>query len=225
MPSSYRFKKYLRLIKTKNMIYIIFNWETENMSSLTKKEATHQRILETAAKIIRRDGFDALGVADVMKQSGLTHGGFYAHFPNRTALLAEALDYAKKSSANTIALAVVQQLEQGTKPLAAYIDAYLSEHHVSACFQGEGCPVAALGSEFSRQETTIKVEATKATQAFIDKLIALSEQKLTQANAFFLASSLIGALQLARSLENPVDAAAYLATAKQHLLNIFTLQT
>lgn len=193
------------------------------MSSLTKKEATHQRILETAAKIIRREGFDALGVADVMKQSGLTHGGFYAHFPNRNALLAEALDYARKSSANTIALAVVQQLEQGTKPLAAYIDAYLSEIHVQACFLGEGCPVAALGSEFSRQEDAIKVEATKTTQAFIDKLIALSNQTLNQANAFFLASSLVGALQLARSLENQADVATYLAATKQHLLNTFTL--
>lgn len=193
------------------------------MSSLTKKEATHQRILETAAKIIRRDGFDALGVADVMKQSGLTHGGFYAHFPNRNALLAEALDYAHKSSANAIALAVVQQLEQGTKPLAAYIDAYLSEVHVQACFQGEGCPVAALGSEFSRQEDAIKVETTKATKAFMDKLIALSDQRLNQTNAFFLASSLIGALQLARSLENQADITTYLAATKQHLLSIFTL--
>ena len=130
------------------------------MSSPTKKEITRQRILETAAKIIRRDGFDALGVADVMKQAGLTHGGFYAHFPNRDVLLAEALDYARKSSANTIALAVVQQLEQGAKPLAAYIDAYLSEVHIQACFHGEGCPVAALGSEFSRQESVIKEETT-----------------------------------------------------------------
>lgn len=193
------------------------------MTTLTKKETTHQRILETAAKIIRRDGFDALGVADVMKQSGLTHGGFYAHFPNRNALLAEALDYATRSSANTIALAVVQQLEQGTKPLAAYIDAYLSEAHVQACLQGEGCPVAALGSEFSRQEDAIKLEATRATQAFIDKLIALSDQKLNQANAFFLASSLIGALQLARCLDNPADLTACLTTTKQHLQTIFTL--
>lgn len=193
------------------------------MTNLTKKEATHQRILETAAKIIRRDGFDALGVADVMKQSGLTHGGFYAHFPNRNALLAEALDYARKSSASTIALAVVQQLEQGAKPLAAYIDAYLSEAHVQACFHGEGCPVAALGSEFARQEDDIKVETTKATQAFMDKLIALSNQQLNQANAFFLASSLIGALQLARSLENQADVGLYLAATKQHLFSIFTL--
>lgn len=193
------------------------------MSSLTKKEVTHQRILETAAKIIRRDGFDALGVADVMKQSGLTHGGFYAHFPNRNALLAEALEYAGKSSANTIALTVLQQLEQGIKPLATYIDAYLSEAHVKACFQGEGCPVAALGSEFSRQEDAIKAEATKTTQAFIDKLIALSGRTLNQADAFFLASSLIGALQLARSLENQADIATYLAATKQRLFSIFTL--
>lgn len=193
------------------------------MNNPTKKEATRQRILETAAMIIRRDGFDALGVADVMKQAGLTHGGFYAHFSNRDALLAEALDHASKSSANTVALAVVQQLEQGAKPLAAYIDAYLSEIHIHACFQGEGCPVAALGSEFSRQESIIKEETTKATRAFIEKLIALSDQKLTYADAFFIASTLVGALQLARSLQHQADVTQYLANIKQHLFSIFSL--
>ncbi|MEN0037908.1 MAG: TetR/AcrR family transcriptional regulator [Cellvibrio sp.] len=189
----------------------------------SKKEATRQRILETAAKIISRDGFEALGVADVMKQAGLTHGGFYAHFPNRDALVAEALDYARKSSANTIALAVVQQLEQGAKPLTAYIEAYLSDAHVQASFQGEGCPVAALGSEFSRQENAIKTEAVKASQAFIEKLIALSDQKLTRANAFVLAGSLIGTLQLARSLKDQGDITGYLAATKHHLLSTFSL--
>lgn len=194
------------------------------MTNLTKKEATRQRILETAARIIRRDGFDALGVADVMKQAGLTHGGFYAHFPNRDALLAEALDYARRTSANTIAVAVMQQLEQGEKPLAAYIDAYLSEAHIEACSQGEGCPVAALGSEFSRQHDGIKQEARNTIQVFADKLIALSHQSLARADALFLVSALTGAIQLARNLEDAQERAACLATSKQHLLNIFSLR-
>lgn len=193
------------------------------MTNLTKKEATHQRILETAAKIIRRDGFEALGVADVMKQAGLTHGGFYAHFPNRDALLAEALDYAKRTSANTIAVAVMQQLEQGANPLAAYIEAYLSEAHIQACLAGEGCPVAALGSEFSRQQNGIKQEAHGAIAAFADKLIALSNHTLGRADALFLVGSLTGTLQLARSLENQQDVSACLAATKQHLLGIFTV--
>ncbi len=190
------------------------------MTNPTKKEVTHRRILETAARIIRRDGFDALGVADVMKQAGLTHGGFYAHFPNRDALLVEALDYAKRTSANTIAVAVMQQLEQGVKPLAAYIDAYLSEAHLKACAEGEGCPVAALGSEFSRQQDGIKQEAGNAIQVFADKLMALSNQTLNRADALFLVSALTGAVQLARNLEDPQEVTACLSSTKQHLLSI-----
>jgi len=192
------------------------------MSLLTKKEATRQRILDTASKIIRRDGFDALGVADVMKQAGLTHGGFYAHFPNRDALVAEALGHAQRSGADTMAISIMQQLEKGVQGVAAYIDVYLSEFHLEAYRHGAGCPIAALGSEFLRQNDGVKIEANKAIDAFIEKLIGLSNQTLNRADAFFLTSSLVGVLQLARNLENKDDAAAYLANSKQRLLSLFT---
>lgn len=192
------------------------------MSLLTKKEATRQRILDTASKIIRRDGFDALGVADVMKQAGLTHGGFYAHFPNRDALVAEALGHAQRSGADTMAISIMQQLEKGVQGVAAYIDVYLSEFHLEAYRQGDGCPIAALGCEFLRQNDGVKIEANKAIDAFVEKLIGLSNQTLNRADAFFLTSSLVGVLQLARNLENKEDAAAYLASSKQRLLCLFT---
>ena len=58
------------------------------------KEATHDRIVDAAARAIRRSGYNGAGVADIMKDAGLTHGGFYAHFPSREAMLAEAADRA-----------------------------------------------------------------------------------------------------------------------------------
>src|SRR5207247_6223980 len=58
------------------------------------KEATHDRIVEAAGRAIRRSGYNGTGVADIMKDAGLTHGGFYAHFPSREAMLAEAADRA-----------------------------------------------------------------------------------------------------------------------------------
>ena len=58
----------------------------------TRKELTHDRIVDTAARIIRRSGYDGVGVADIMKEARLTHGGFYAHFPSKTMLLAEATE-------------------------------------------------------------------------------------------------------------------------------------
>ncbi len=63
-------------------------------SAPSRKEATHERIVEAASRAIRRNGYDGAGVADIMKDAGLTHGGFYAHFASREAMLAEAADRA-----------------------------------------------------------------------------------------------------------------------------------
>ena len=60
----------------------------------SSKAETHERIVKTAARAIREHGYDGASVADVMKQAGLTHGGFYAHFESRDAMLAEAVDCA-----------------------------------------------------------------------------------------------------------------------------------
>src|SRR3954467_14042619 len=67
-----------------------------------RKEITHNRIVETAARAIRRSGYHGTGVADIMKEAGLTHGGFYAHFASRDAMLAEAAD---KAGEDTVAIA------------------------------------------------------------------------------------------------------------------------
>src|SRR6059036_2768166 len=64
----------------------------------SRKEATHERIVDAAARAIRRTGYGGTGVADIMKDAGLTHGGFYAHFDSREAMLIEAFDYAMDRS-------------------------------------------------------------------------------------------------------------------------------
>ena len=66
--------------------------------SADQKRETHDRIVETAARAIRRDGFEGTSVADIMGEAGLTHGGFYAHFDSREAMLAEAFDAAAADS-------------------------------------------------------------------------------------------------------------------------------
>src|SRR3954462_12425805 len=66
--------------------------------AVSRKEATHERIVEVAARAIRRSGYAGTGVADIMKEAGLTHGAFYAHFPSREAMLAEAADRAGAES-------------------------------------------------------------------------------------------------------------------------------
>src|SRR5881628_3033735 len=92
------------------------------------KEATHDRIVEAAARAIRRSGYNGTGVADIMKDAGLTHGGFYAHFPSREAMLAEAADRAGSES-----VAMMERIAATSPPpqaLQAMMRAYLSKAHV-----------------------------------------------------------------------------------------------
>src|SRR3954468_12392536 len=77
------------------------------------KDATHERIVSVAARAIRRSGYDGTGVADIMKEAGLTHGAFYAHFASREAMLAEAASKACAEAA-AAAAAVVAKEPPGT---------------------------------------------------------------------------------------------------------------
>ncbi|MBH1985610.1 MAG: helix-turn-helix transcriptional regulator, partial [Burkholderiales bacterium] len=80
------------------MMVIMQNSSNNKASAQSRKEATHERIVEVATRAIRRSGYAGTGVADIMKEAGLTHGGFYAHFAARDALLAEAGDRAGAES-------------------------------------------------------------------------------------------------------------------------------
>src|SRR3954464_11375425 len=107
-------------------------------SSRSQKEATHERIVEAAARAIRRSGYDGTGVADVMKDAGLTHGGFYAHFDSREAMLAEAADRA--GAAAVAASARIAGSASPERALSELVRAYLSKAHLENV--ETGCPVA-----------------------------------------------------------------------------------
>jgi TetR/AcrR family transcriptional regulator, transcriptional repressor for nem operon len=89
----------------------------------SRKEATHERIVQAAARAIRRSGYSGTGVADIMKDAGLTHGGFYAHFDSREAMLAEAADRAGAESVAT--LERITSAAPPEKALQTLIRAYL----------------------------------------------------------------------------------------------------
>src|SRR4051794_23056726 len=101
-------------------------------SAPSRKELTHERIVETAARAIRRGGFSGVGVADIMKEAGLTHGGFYAHFASRNALLVEALEKAGLDSANGMAELTPGKRGAGTSEFQQLVTRYLSEHHLDS---------------------------------------------------------------------------------------------
>ena len=181
----------------------------------SRKEATHERILEVAARVIRRSGYDGTGVADIMKEAGLTHGGFYAHFESRDALLAEAGD---RAGAEGVALAArVAAAAPAGQAVQAIMQAYLSQQHIAAI--ETGCPVCALGSEMPRQAPPVRRAATIHIKEMID-LIArqLPDWGQPQAHeqAMVLVSALIGTTMLARAVDDPkLSQALCAATLKQ----------
>src|SRR5438067_3355747 len=121
------------------------------VKAVSKKEQTRERILRAAARAIRKHGYEGVGVADVMKAAGLTHGGFYAHFESRDALLAAAADQAGAESIENLTRAVA-----AAKPgqeLMALVDTYLSERHMAA--PEPGCAIVAAGSEVAPQPAAV----------------------------------------------------------------------
>lgn len=180
------------------------------------KEATHERIVSVAARAIRRSGYDGTGVADIMKEAGLTHGAFYAHFDSREAMLAEA---AAKACAESAAAAaeVVASVPPGTA-LASMLGSYLSRGHLE---QVElGCPLAALGSETMRQAPEVRRVATRHIKEMVDLIARQSPdwgQSAAHERALATVATMVGALLLARAVDEPALSDGLREAALKHL--------
>ncbi|HSV47801.1 MAG TPA: TetR/AcrR family transcriptional regulator [Ramlibacter sp.] len=186
----------------------------------SRKQLTHERIVETAARAIRSGGFSGVGVADIMKQAGLTHGGFYAHFASRDALLAEALQHTGRESQERIARSAQKRQASGVTPLRALVEGYLSEAHLAST--ESGCPVAALASEMPRQAESVREAAAQRVRSLLATvgrtLPADTPAATATATATAIASQLVGALQLARALGDNAEGKAVLAASRKSLL-------
>ncbi|MFY9512514.1 MAG: TetR/AcrR family transcriptional regulator, partial [Rubrivivax sp.] len=140
------------------------------MSPATDRKAlSHERIVDVAARAIRRAGYGGVGVADIMKEAGLTHGGFYAHFASRNALLVEAMQRAGRDSAAVMAARLAQKQAEGVSAFAALLQSYLNEQHLAGA--EHGCAVAALASEMPRQADEV-VDAARTRVLALVELVA-----------------------------------------------------
>jgi AcrR family transcriptional regulator len=181
----------------------------------SRKEATHDRIVEVAARAIRRSGYAGTGVADIMKEAGLTHGGFYAHFDSREMLLAEAAD-----SAGAEAVSLSADIAAAAAPgqsLLAVMQAYLSQQHLEDV--ENGCPVAALGSEMHRQAPEVRHAATRHIKAMIDMVARQLPDWGTPGaheQAMFMVTSMVGTMVMARAVDDPRLSAALREAALKH---------
>jgi len=180
------------------------------------KDATHERIVSVAARAIRRSGYDGTGVADIMKEAGLTHGAFYAHFASREAMLAEAVGKACAESA-AAAADVVASVPPG-KALASLLGAYLSREHLEHF--DIGCPLAALGSETSRQVPEVRRVTTRHIKEMIDLVARQAPdwgQPGAHQRALVTVATMVGALLLARAVDDPGLSDGLREAALKHL--------
>jgi AcrR family transcriptional regulator len=181
----------------------------------TRKEDTHDHILEVAARALRRDGYAGVRVAEVMREAGLTHGGFYAHFPSREALLVEALGRAGRDSAAAVARAAEARRGKGISAFRSLVETYLSDRHLAS--PETGCPVAALGSDMPRQSLAVR----GASALRVERLIAAVRDTLpgaSRSTAAVVTGTMVGTLQLARALGDSDDGRAVLAAARDALI-------
>jgi len=195
---------------------LIISWTVMRYSKEHKAE-TRARIVRKASVCLREKGTRGVGVADLMKEAGLTHGGFYAHFNSREALLVEAVADAMDRSIARWRKNAAELPED--ERLAAIVEAYLTPDHCDA--PGRGCAVAALGAEIAR-------EGDKAREMFADKLDemigTLAEQipgkPAAEARSEAIASLALmaGALILARGAGGGAFSAEVLAACRKAAL-------
>ncbi|MGX7709038.1 TetR/AcrR family transcriptional regulator [Methylobacterium sp. Gmos1] len=170
-------------------------------------QENRRRILEAAGRLFREKGFSAVTVAEVMEAAGLTHGGFYGHFASKEDLAAQALAQALAPSPR----------EAGTGPdghrpdLAGFVAAYLSAAHRDR--PGSGCALAALGGEAARQPAPVRRAFTEGLEARLARMQeALPDGD--RAAALAAVSHLVGALVLARAVDDPALSDEILAAAR-----------
>jgi TetR/AcrR family transcriptional repressor of nem operon len=162
--------------------------------------ANRERILDAASTLFREHGFDGVGVADLMKDAGLTHGGFYGHFTSKEELMAQACDRAFARS-----VAKWSRLCAGAdgEPLAAIAHSYLSARHRD--HPGTGCAVAALGADLSRQGPTVRRAVTRGVRSLVDALASVvpgTTRSARRRKALAAYASMVGALVLARAVDD-----------------------
>jgi len=161
------------------------------------KQETHARIVKKASVRLREKGAHGIGVADLMKEAGLTHGGFYAHFDSREALVIEAFGYAMDRG--TERWRKIAEQTPPDKRLAMIVESYLTTVHRDD--PGHGCAVPTLGAEIARESPKTRRAFAAKLEQMIDMLadqIPDVPRKAARKQAIAVLATMIGTLVLSR---------------------------
>jgi TetR/AcrR family transcriptional repressor of nem operon len=184
------------------------------------KGEIRQKIVKDASRRVRAEGMNGAAVAAVMRDAGLTHGGFYKHFESKDELLVESLHAGFRE----IGDALVEAAEKSKREVAwkAVVKRYLSPEY---CDHAErGCPLPALAPELARAEKAMKAAIVGELIAYKNRMVPYMPGRRTadKERAFFaIFSTMIGAVAIARILPDPAARAKVLKTARDFLLRSF----
>ena len=181
------------------------------------KERTRERVLAEAARALKVDGPHKLGVAEVMKAAGLTHGGFYVHFPSKDALVSEAIETAFADSRRLYDQAAGDRSPR--EALAAWINAYVSEGHRDR--PERGCVLPALSAELPRMSEDARrryAEGLRRMTARIQSLLDRAGVSDAEALAPSMVAEMVGAVALARAVPDAAQSASILQSSRSALL-------
>jgi TetR/AcrR family transcriptional repressor of nem operon len=167
--------------------------------SKADKDESHDRIVQVAAARFRESGVDGVGVADLMKDAGLTHGGFYRHFESRDDLVAEAIERALADGGRVVeAIATSKQASW-----ARLVDGYLSAAHRDGL--AASCAVTTLAGDVARSSDRARTAYTRTVDMYLElmtKLIAGEKDKSKRTNAITALATLVGAVSMARAVND-----------------------
>lgn len=182
-----------------------------------KAEENRQQVIETSSRLFREKGFDGVGVSTLMQAAGLTHGGFYKQFESKEDLIAKATKAALNQTVQRMSSLI------GTDKRASLekaVGVYLSDQHRNGV--AEGCAFAALGPDVARHGA----EARRVMQRGIEDQLALMESLVEtkgkgsdREEAIATMAMMVGALVLARAVENKALSSEILGTAAKSILD------
>jgi TetR/AcrR family transcriptional repressor of nem operon len=182
--------------------------------SQADKDDSHDRIVRVAAARFRETGVDGIGVADLMRDAGLTHGGFYRHFASRDDLVAEAIARALRDGGRAVAAVANGK----PSPIAALVDAYLSTAHRDGW--ATSCAVTTLAGDVARSNDRARSAYTQQVGAYVEllnRLITGDKQKSRRIKAIAALSTLVGAVSMARAVNDDKLSREILKSAGEEL--------
>lgn len=179
------------------------------------KEETRAKLVKAAAAAVRAKGPDGVGVAEIMKDVGLTHGGFYAHFPSKEALVAAAIGEAFDQGRRRFGRLTADLT--GLEAFGAFVDSYVSMDH--RAFPERGCPIATIASDLPRQGAAVRAVFDAGVTSLIDRVANWlpGDDEEREGLAGSLVAEMAGAVALSRAVSDDAMAARFLEQSRRRI--------